>query len=463
MKVLVFIDHDIICRHFVLNGALAPLVEAADVRFVFPEDGSKRFKLDPAALPLGAPFDLLAIDEERLQTWRWRLFADQLKWRPGKHERAIRHMRRYTLGWKAALLLQLAGLPIFSSLFRRMTARRLQAHPAKALSALLDRERPDVVFHPTVLEGGFINDIIFECEKRGIPTVLAMNSWDNPSTKRAMVGKPDRVLVWGRQTYDHAVRFMGIKPDHVVPFGAAQFDIFRTEQRGDRTQFCRSHDINPSHRIILFAGSNARTDEFGTLTALDNAIEQGVLADTAIVYRPHPWGGGGRDGKRLADAKFRHVVIDRTMRSYIDALGRGESGLRLPDYRDTHDLLSSVDAVVSPLSTILLEGMLHRLPVIVFAPEDESGSQLLANNLPMLHFDEFLNLPDMVVARSVDELVASIPQISDPIAGPALGRKMNEAAVWFVTPFERPWRERIVEFLRGCAEAKELSTARVPD
>ena len=366
MKVLVFIDHDIICRHFILSGALAPLVEAADVRFVFPV-GGKRFTLDPASLPLGAPFEFVPVDDIRLQTWRWRLFADQLKWRPGRHERAIRRLRQFTLGWKAAILLRFAALPLFSQVFHWHTERRLEAHPALALADLMARERPDIVLHPTVLEGSFINDVVFECRKNGIPCVLAMNSWDNPSTKRAVVGKPDYLLVWGPQTREHAIRFIGAAPDRVISFGAAQFDVFRAKPRIDRATFRARHGIEPGRRVVLFAGSNAQTDEFAALTALDGAIEEGRLGDIAVVYRPHPWGGGGRDGSRLATAKFRHVVVDRTMRAYIEALGRGDQRITLPDYRDTHDLLCAVDAVVSPLSTILLEGMLHGLPVAVFA------------------------------------------------------------------------------------------------
>ena len=29
-----------------------------------------------------------------------------------------------------------------------------------------------------------------------IPLIVIMNSWDNPSTKRAVIGKPDWLLVW---------------------------------------------------------------------------------------------------------------------------------------------------------------------------------------------------------------------------------------------------------------------------
>jgi hypothetical protein len=428
------------------------LVEAADVRFIFPE-GSKRFTLEPAGLPLGAPYETLPIDDIRLQTWRWRLFADQLKWRPGKHERAIRRLRQFTLGWKAALLLRFAGLPIFAQAFHWHTERRLNAHPQLALVDLMAREKPDIVLHPTVLDGGFINDVVLECRKSGVPCVLAMNSWDNPSTKRAMVGKPDYLLVWGPQTREHAIRFIRGAPDRAIPFGAAQFDIFRTKPRVDRVAFCAQHGIDPERRVMLFAGSNAQTDEFSALTALDQAVEEGRLDNIAIVYRPHPWGGGGRDGSRLATAKFRHVVVDHTMRAYIETLGRRDQGITLPDYRDTHDLLCAVDGVISPLSTILLEGMLHGLPVAVFAPDGADGKKLLANTLPLLHFDEFLKLPGMPVARSIDELIALMPGIADPVRGPALGASLQKHAEWFVSPFDRPWKQRIVDFLIACTIA----------
>ena len=451
MKVLVFIDHDIICRHFIMSGALRPLVETADIRFVFPEVGGTRVTLDPDGLSLGAPHDRLPIDARRQQMWRWLLYADQLKWRLGAQEAAIRRIRWETLGWKAALLLTVAGLPGIEWIFRRVIERRMKKAPNTGLSDLLVRTKPDLVLHPTVLDGVFCNDLVFECKARGVPVVFAMNSWDNPSTKRAMVGAPDYLLVWGAQTREHAIRFVGAAPDRVVSFGAAQFDVFRTEPRIDRATFCADHGIDTKQRIVLFAGSNAQTDEFSALAAIDEAIARGSLPGVAVVYRPHPWGGGGRNGARLAGAKFRHVVVDRTMHSYIEALGRGDQRITLPDYRDTHDLLSTVDAVVSPLSTILLEGIMHGLPVVVFAVGGEDQSRLLARILPMVHFDEFLKLPDMPIARSVDELIALMPRIADAVDGPALGARLKQKAEWFVSPFDRPWNQRIVEFLTSRA------------
>lgn len=462
MKVLVFIDHDIICRHFVMNGAMGPLVKNADVRFVFPDDGGKRVKLDPAALPLGAPFERLPIDAERQQTWRWVLYSDQLRPRRGAHEAAIRRQRWRNVGWKACALLTLWSFPPGSLVFRRFVGHRLAKRPNRALADLLTREHPDVILHPTVLDGVFINDLVAECRARAIPLVLAMNSWDNPSTKRAVVGKPDWLLVWGPQTQDHAIRFIGIDGERVVPFGAAQFDVFNEPQRIDRTTFCRLHGLDPDQRLVLFAGSNAQTDEFATLLELDQAIANGRLANVSIVYRPHPWGAGGRDGARLATAKFKHIVIHSLMRDYLDQVAKGAHHMSLPDYHDTHDLLSVVDVVVSPMSTILLEAALHAKPIIAYTPIGADGSAQLANNLPMLHFADFLKMPELERATTGEALIDKISLLANPAEAAHRGMQLKYAMGQFITPFDRPWKERVVDFIRSIAIKTKQSGSMLP-
>ena len=46
-----------------------------------------------------------------------------------------------------------------------------------------------------------------------------MNSWDNPSTKQAVIGHPDWLLVWGQQTYDHSIKYLNMEKNRVIQFG----------------------------------------------------------------------------------------------------------------------------------------------------------------------------------------------------------------------------------------------------
>jgi CDP-glycerol glycerophosphotransferase (TagB/SpsB family) len=174
----------------------------------------------------------------------------------------------------------------------------------------------------------------------------------------------------------------------------------------------------------------------------------------SFVYRPHPWGGGGRDGARLARAKFDHVVVDRNMRAYLDAIAAGNKHMSLPDYRDTHDLLSAIDGVISPMSTILLEAALHAKPVVAYTPAGADGSEHLANSLPMLHFADFLKLPEIGHASTADDLIKATSQMADAREGAKRGVEFQRAASHFVAPFERAWRDRLVDFLRDDVLAK---------
>ena len=448
MKVLVFIDHDIVIRHFVMSGVLDELAAAAEIKFVFPE-GGKRVTLDPARLPLRAPWIRIPVDLRRQQIWRWILFSDQLKLRSGGHESALRGFRRRMVGWKAAILLTFAGLPGIERLFLRWIAGKLAACPNRALAEFLDREQPDVIVHPSVLEGLFINDLVDECRRRGIPSVVVMNSWDNPSTKRAVVGQPDWLLVWGPQTRDHAMRFVGMRPERILNFGAAQFDVFRQTPRFDRAQLCARYGFDPQRPIILFAGANTRTDEFATMCSLDAAIEAGSLPRFNVIYRPHPWGGAGAAGERFLGHTFRHVRIDETMRELLDRVAHGDSAaITLPDYRDAHDLLANVDVVVSPLSTIVVEAALHAKPVICFFPEETEQATRHINAIPLYHFEEFFELSDVIVVRNDTALRSALAEIAAPAEIVARGTRLQHAVRRFVADFERPWGERFVAFLR---------------
>jgi hypothetical protein len=297
-----------------------------------------------------------------------------------------------------------------------------------------------------VLEGLYLNDLIDLCQRRRIPLIVIMNSWDNPSTKRAMVGNPDWLLVWGEQTQRHAVEFARMPVDRAIKFGAAQFEVYRAPPRISREAFCQVNGLDSTRRILLYAGSSKGTDEIAHLSALDQAIEAGQLGATTVLYRPHPWGGGGRNGHLLLDTVWRNVRIENSMKDYLEKVRSGFSGKYLPDYRDTHDVLSCVDAVISPLSTIILEAALHRKPVMCFLPLEDT-SEHFRRDLALTHFHQMFDVPEIVVAKGEQNLIRQtqvlLNQVGDHDCAARLGNAMN----FFVEPFDRPYPVRLTEFV----------------
>lgn len=462
MKVLVFIDHDITVRHFLHSRVFERLGAAHEMVIVLPETGNKRVSATPYGQDLsGGRLRRLPVSLSRLKTWQGLMLADHLRWRRGAHHAAMRRFHRHAAGPKAAIKYGVLAQPGVFHAYRHWTQVRMARRGNEDLDQLLAEERPDVIIHPTVLAGVFINDLVLASRKRDIPLILIMNSWDNPSTKRAMTGRPDWLLVWGPQTQNHAVRFMGMPRERTLCFGAAQFDLYRDPPRISRAEFCRRHGIDPTATVLLYAGSSKGADEYSHLRLIDEAIEDGRLAGVEVVYRPHPWGGGGKGGERIADHPWRHVRVESTMCGYLVAVKAGNTGITTPDYRDTHDVLEAVDMVVSPLSTIIIEGALHGKPVMCFLPADENTDRHLEFMLPLTHFEDLFAEPSFLLARGNEELVPRLRELHERTGDAAYSAQLRRACEHFVTSFGRPYGERIVEFVES-AVRQRLPTSSQP-
>jgi hypothetical protein len=239
---------------------------------------------------------------------------------------------------------------------------------------------------------------------------------------------------------------MNMPLDRIRRFGAAQFEVYREPPRLDRAAFCAAHDIDPAKRILLYAGSSKETDEFSHLKAIEAMIEEGRLPDTVLLYRPHPWGNGGQDGYRMIDEPWRHVRLERSMRGYLEQVKAGNLKKSLPDYRETRDLLCHIDALVSPLSTIIVEAARLGHPVLCFLPEDElQQAEHLRIAMPSVHFDALYDMPGVMVARSRQAMLDSLPALVALSGdGPACV-KLRKATDVIIEPFEESWGQRFTD------------------
>jgi hypothetical protein len=449
MKILIFIDHDIVVRHFLHSQVFCELMSEHNVVFVLPEPGNKRIHATEGEFMVpDSALRRLPIDVKRQSIWQKLTVTDMLRYRPGAHHAAMRQFHRTTGGWKAAVIYSLLGLPAIYTVFRWASRWRLKNNRNQAMDALLEVEAPDLIIHPSVLAGLFINELVESCREREIPLLVIMNSWDNPSTKRAMTGNPDWLLVWGPQTRAHAIKYMQMPPERVINFGAAQFDLYRKPPRISRAEFAQKHGIPTEANILLYAGSSKDTDEYSHLRQLNDAIARGDLGNTVVVYRPHPWGGGGKEGHRIATTQWPHVRIEFSTRSYIEQVSQGNrSSITTPDYKETHDVLCAIDALISPLSTIVIEGALHGKPVLCFLPDEENEKGHYKLVLPLTHFEDFFSNPDFRFAAGDLNLIPAAQALLSFIGDIEYQKKLRSACEHFVSGFDRPYGQRLVEFV----------------
>ncbi len=446
LKCLIFVEVDVVVRHFIHNQSFKNIVLNHEVKFVFPNDTQRFHNIDPEKLKLSAPYVRINHNEKRHVLWKKMLHINQLQFKFGKQEKALRKLRRKTLKWKAFLLYTFLGLPMIWHIYKFVKFRHLFRSTNLKMLEVFEDFKPDLAIHPCVLEGVFINDLIQITKEKKIPSIVIMNSWDNPSTKNAMVGNPDWLLVWGKQTQTHAIKYCKMKEKNVIQFGAAQFDLYRKPSKIIKKNFHKNYKFEVKDVIILFAGSSVGTDEIKQLTLLDNAINQGLFKDVKIIYRPHPWGGGGKNGSKIFDQKWNNIKFDRSMINYLNNLKIGVKDKYLSDYSETHDILSNIDAVISPLSTILIEAAIHGKPSLCFLP-DEDRSTHFEINVGLDHFKDIFESKLFLKANGYKDLIPKTLDLIELLKSDGLSIKLKEGSEYYVKNFNKPFANRLNEFI----------------
>ncbi len=445
-KVAVFIDHDIIVRHFILNQTIPSLEKEHDVVFVFPEN-HRRVTTDLITLKVGR-YRTVRVSDQRAYLYRRLYQATVLKLRRKSEDKhAAFNFWRKTLGKKAYRETWFYSWPCTYWFYKRKMLSKIGEN--KELDQLLREELPDVIVHPTVLEGLFVSDLVAWGRKNGKPTIFIMNSWDNPSMKAMLVGHPDRLVVWGEQTKEHAIKYLGIPKENIVCLGAAQFDVYRRPPRETPDSYKKRIGIPVGKKVLLYAGSSKGLNETRHLEMLENAIERGNLENCFVLYRPHPWRGQGEGEKDFYSLKWRHVLLAPDMEySYRRSRdGRG-SIINFADYEDTHVTLSAVDAVISPLSTILLEAALHGKPIAAYLPDEDMGKNLFLYTVAnLMQFKEFFSDVECLQCKSIDRLVDDCGRLLEMCDDPGIGERLKKQCEYFIELPDLPYTERLSKLI----------------
>jgi len=450
-KIAVFIDHDIMIRHFVLNGALASLSFKHDVLFVFPEN-HKRVGIDLATLPVKR-YRTVRLTDRRVYLYRRLYHATLLRnLRGGKDHRVLTKLWRHMLGWKAFIKSWVCSLPVMHQLYRWWMLEKIGENDA--LNQLLAEEKPHVIIHPTVLEGLFVSDLVYWGKRHGVPTVFIMNSWDNPSTRVMLMGPPDRLVVWGEQARQDAVGHLRMPSESVVCLGTAQFDLYRRPPTIPPAEYRRKLGVSDGDKVLLYAGSSKGVNEVRHLTVLEEAIAEKRIKNCVVLDRPHPWLAYPPGEADFFSMNWKHVIFDPTMESCYRRSRQGDRMyVELADYEDTHMTLSAVDAVVSPLSTILLEAALHGKPVAAYLPdEDMSGNKFMYAVAKMNFFREFFQRVDCIKCESPSRFVEDCRELLRITEEPGIANRLRLQCAYFVESSDRPYAERLGEMIDALLE-----------
>lgn len=416
-KCLIFIDHNITVRHFILSGAFKKLEQEYAVTYVFNEDKTtdkEWLTVDPKSLKLNRILTT-NIPRSRMGSW-YQLFAISLlnSQRGTSNYKYRKDYMKTINGTLRTYWYEFQSLPLIFPFIRKLKLKKQGIWAP--LRDLIKAENPDIVVHPSILTGYYINDLIPICESMNIPSVVLMNSWDNPSQKAITTSAPTLLGVWGNQTRNHAIEHMGLQENRVKIMGAAQFDLYRQPITESDSELRAMFRVPKDKPIILYGGVSKSVNETEHLKLLDNAISTGQIPDCHILYRPHPWRGSLTPGEQnFFDVGFKNVSMDPHMQRYYRAvLEKPDNSFDLADYDVVRKLLHLIQGTISSMSTIQLETALFGKPSISFLNQrdiENHYGRLLKISMRLAHFNALWDCPGIQFCRSDDDLSAAVNEM----------------------------------------------------
>jgi hypothetical protein len=456
MKGFVFIPVVDTFVRFLATGAFEGLETQHDITYVSTLS-PKNEKL--AECLSGKPVEWIPFHPGRHNLWKdWFLFSSyHFRQRSPSFEIRVEE----TLAERADFLERLKQRDARFNVEYLALVKHTPLHPD--LLALYLRHQPDFFVLPSSIMDAMAPDVLQLAHALDIPTLLLIVGWDNVSSKPSLFFKPTIMGVWGEQSIHHAVQVQNMPPERIHIIGAPHYEIFRAEAEASRNTLRGQWGVPPDQNLILFGGSSRGLDETEVLHEIEQAIELGHVPDAHILYRPHPLRGGRRQERSFFEISWRHVTMDPSMVEVYQE--RYQSSRRTPNplYDLTHlrDIYRAVDAVITPMSTVLLEAMLHGLPVLSVAFAAGNNPWNADASARLLHLKDMLDVPEVLLCRDRGLLLSNIRQLISNVADSDLRHRLRQSAAFFVAfPTETTYAERVVALVDRMMEDVKQQTPR---
>lgn len=191
-----------------------------------------------------------------------------------------------------------------------------------------------------------------------VPVFLAIDNWDNLSSKSVLWEKPSVLGVWGPAMARDAVSIHGIHPSRIIEIGSSRVDISKNND------VVLAKTQNP---YVLFAGSGIQhIDEVAALVECRMAMNKLGYSDTKLIYRPHPWMLRGKEGQQ----DFRLSSIDG-IELDPDIQSKGEDSFYdLASLTYLEDLVKGAEFLIAGHSTVIVEALYYGKKVLAFNGSD---------------------------------------------------------------------------------------------
>ena len=165
--------------------------------------------------------------------------------------------------------------------------------PVPSIGEWLRAEKVDAVIAcPYILPDSLEVEYVKAAKALGLPTIVAVQSWDNLTTKGTFAVMPDRVFVWNAALRDEAIALHDVPADSICVTGAPTFDYwFEARPAVSREEFLRNAGLDPARPYVVYLCSSRGMIEEERAYVADLAAKMQAnpaTRDVSLLVRPHP-------------------------------------------------------------------------------------------------------------------------------------------------------------------------------
>ena len=254
----------------------------------------------------------------------------------------------------------------------------------------------DWIFIPCHAIDELMTDYIAESREIGLKSLVAIDNWDNLTSKSVYVVQPDYLTVMGKKCIEHAKNIHDIPRESVLTFGLPRFDAYRKYLRENKTNSKRQK------KRVLYAGFSMAHSEKRVVDAIAKHLDKKYgEGEVEMHYRPHP-------------IPIRRIDLYEIENQNVEVFTHSDlSRTSLPSMNDGFiDTLKEADVVVGAPTTLMLESMLIGRPSIIDLTTDPYHRTTASNAAKhFVHMHDLLEVPKLQVGRSIEELLTSIDDL----------------------------------------------------
>jgi hypothetical protein len=289
---------------------------------------------------------------------------------------------------------------------------------------LIDVGADAVLATPVVEFGSPQVEFVKSAQQLGIPSAVAVASWDNLSSKGLLRVVPDRVIVWNETQRRELEEMHGVPSERVVVTGAQKFDAwFERRPSTTRPEFAQRVGLDASRPYVLYLCSSSfiAPDEVPFVRRWLDALrssDDARVRELGALIRPHP-----QNVEPWLDADlsaYPNVVVWPRGGEHPDS-GGAESGF--------FDAIAHAAAVVGVNTSAQIDAAVVGRPVYTIRDPAFAASQD-----GTIHFAYLLQENGGFV-RSAGSLDEHRRQLADGLGDPEGARaELQHFVAWFVRP-----------------------------